>query len=202
MEIFLFAVSVMYSPGPVNIMGLGAGLTGQLRRTVGFFIGVGMSLFCLFILFGYLGESLITAAYLPYISVAGIAYTFYLGIKILLSRVDIDANVTAAPMKRLTFWNGFLIQSFNPKSMLVVLPITTMMFPAAHVTGNTIFLLSLLLGIGGAGAPGCYALLGALIGRSVTHTGYFSRFNQLMGGLLIIVATIMLYELLAGGKHG
>ncbi len=201
MEIFLFALSIMYSPGPVNIMGLSAGLTGQFSRTVGFFIGVGVSLFCLFILFGYLGESLITAVYLPYISVAGIAYTFYLGIKILSSRVDIDQNLRVAPMKRLTFWNGFLIQSFNPKSMLVVLPITTMMFPAAHVTGGTIFLLSLLLGLGGAGAPGSYALLGAAIGRSVTHTGYLSRFNQLMGGLMITVAAMMLYELLANGNH-
>ncbi|MEA9391213.1 LysE family transporter [Acerihabitans sp. TG2] len=196
MEIFLFALSVMYSPGPVNIMGLGAGLTGQFRQTVGFFLGVGVSLFCLFVLFGYLGESFIAAAYLPYISVAGIVYILYLGIKIINSRVEIKDKVTAIPVKRLTFWNGFLIQSMNPKCLLVVLPITTVMFPAAHVTGNTVFLLSLLLGAGGAGAPGCYALLGTLIGRSVAHAGYFKRVNQLMGGVLMMVAAIMLYELL------
>jgi len=198
-EIFLFALSVMYSPGPVNIMGLGAGLTGQFNRTVGFFIGVGVSLFCLFMLFGYLGASFITAAYLPYISVAGIVYTLYLGIKIFRSRVQIESNVMAPSVKRLTFWNGFLIQSLNPKSLLVVIPITTMMFPAAHVTGSMILLLSLLLGIGGAGAPGSYALLGAIIGRRVTQSAYFARFNRLMGGMLIIVAAIMLYELLADG---
>ena len=39
MDIFLYAFSVMYSPGPVNFMGLNAGLTGQFRRSTGFFIG-------------------------------------------------------------------------------------------------------------------------------------------------------------------
>jgi hypothetical protein len=32
---------VMYSPGPVNFMGLNAGLTGQFKKTIYFFIGVG-----------------------------------------------------------------------------------------------------------------------------------------------------------------
>ena len=31
MDIFLYAFSVMYSPGPVNFMCLNAGLTGQFR---------------------------------------------------------------------------------------------------------------------------------------------------------------------------
>lgn len=68
MEIFLYAFSVMYSPGPVNVMGLNAGLTGQFRRTAGFFVGVGGAMFVLFILFGYTGEAIISKAALPYLA--------------------------------------------------------------------------------------------------------------------------------------
>ncbi len=32
MEIFFYTLSVMYSLGPVNFMGLNAGLTGQLQK--------------------------------------------------------------------------------------------------------------------------------------------------------------------------
>jgi hypothetical protein len=44
MEIFFYTLSVMYSPGPVNFMGLNAGLTGQFKKTIYFFIGVGCAM--------------------------------------------------------------------------------------------------------------------------------------------------------------
>ena len=197
MEIFLFALSVMYSPGPVNILGFNAGLTGQLKKTTGFFIGVGLALFIYFILFGYLGEAFIPTRYLPYLSMVGVIYTFYLGVKILLSHASLDNGGDEHGGKILSFRDGLLIQALNPKSLLVVLPITTIMFPAAHINGVMIFLISVLLGVGGGGAPGSYSLMGAIIGGKITHKIYIHRFNQLMGILLIIVAIIMLYELIA-----
>ena len=197
MEIFLFALSVMYSPGPVNILGFNAGLTGQLKKTTDFFIGVGLALFIYFMLFGYLGEALIPTRYLPYISMVGVIYTFYLGVKILLSHASLDNGGDEHGGKILSFRDGLLIQALNPKSLLVVLPITTIMFPAAHINGVMIFLISVLLGIGGGGAPGSYSLMGAVIGGKITNKIYIHRFNQLMGILLIIVAVIMLCELIA-----
>ena len=47
MEIFLYAFSVMYSPGPVNFMALNAGLGGGFRRSLGSFAGVGCALLVL-----------------------------------------------------------------------------------------------------------------------------------------------------------
>ncbi|SEF09105.1 hypothetical protein SAMN04490198_5314 [Pseudomonas palleroniana] len=78
MDIFLYAFSVMYSPGPVNFMGLNAGLTGQFRRSTGFFAGVGCAMLVLFVLFGYTGEAIISHAALPYICLVGGVYTLYL----------------------------------------------------------------------------------------------------------------------------
>jgi uncharacterized membrane protein AbrB (regulator of aidB expression) len=81
--------------------------------------------------------------------------------------------------------------------MLVVLPITTIMFPAAHINGVMILLISVLLGIGGGGAPESYSLMGVVIGGKITNKIYIHRFNQLMRILLIIVAIIILCELIA-----
>lgn len=196
MEIFLYAFSVMYSPGPVNVMGLNAGLTGQLRRTVGFFMGVGCAMFMLLLVFGYTGEALLSRSALPFLALVGGLYTLYLAFKVFTSNVVLpgDTERMGSTEKPLTFWNGFLLQALNPKGLMVVLPITTVMFPAAHITGATLALVSMMIALGGAGAPGSYSLLGAMLGKRITKVAYFNVFNRLMGMVLAICAALMLYD--------
>jgi cysteine/O-acetylserine efflux protein len=197
MEIFLYAFSVMYSPGPVNVMGLNAGLTGQFRKTVSFFIGVGCAMFVLFILFGYTGEAIISKEVLPYVAAVGGLYTAYLAYKVYTSKVKLSDATAEQPdlqAKPLSFWNGFLVQALNPKGMMVVLPITTVMFPAAHITGANIAAVSALIAVGGAGAPSVYSFLGAVLGRRITKDSYFELFNRLMGIALAVCAAFMFYD--------
>jgi len=197
MEIFIYAFSVMYSPGPVNFMALNAGLTGRFQRSLGFFVGVGCALLVLFMLFGYTGEAIISQAALPYISLVGGVYTLYLAYKVYTAKTVVPneaEQLPAAPEKTLTFWNGFLIQALNPKGIMVVLPITSVMLPAAHITGTSIAIVSALLAIAGGGAPGAYSLLGALLGRRITRESYFILFNRLMGLALVVCAYFMLHE--------
>ncbi|MES2868663.1 MAG: LysE family translocator [Pseudomonadota bacterium] len=197
MEIFLYAFSVMYSPGPVNFMALNAGVTGKFRRSLGFFVGVGCALLVLFIFFGYTGEAIISQAALPYISLVGGLYTLYLAYQVYTAKTVVlgDANdAPATSQKTLTFWNGFLIQALNPKGIMVVLPITSIMLPAAHITGASIAMVSGLLAIAGAGAPGAYSLLGAILGRRITRESYFTAFNRLMGLALVVCAYFMFHE--------
>ena len=153
-------------------------------------------MFALFLIFGYTGEALISRSVLPYLALIGGLYTLYLAFKVFTSKVVLPGN--ADPMqpaeKPLTFWNGFLIQALNPKGMMVVLPITTVMFPAAHVTGTGIVLVSTMIALGGAGAPGIYSLLGAVLGKRVTKESYFNFFNRLMGIALAVCAAFMLYD--------
>ncbi|MDI2590819.1 LysE family translocator [Pseudomonas sp. N3-W] len=197
MEIFLYAFSVMYSPGPVNVMGLNAGLTGQFRRTVGFFLGVGCAMFVMFIVFGFTGEALISRSVVPYLALVGGLYTAYLGYKVYNARVDLadsQGQPVESEQQQLTFSNGFLIQALNPKGMMVVLPVTTVMFPAAHVTGGAIVAVSALIAIGSAGAPSFYSFLGAVLGRRMTHSAHLDRFNRLMGLVLFVCAGFMFYD--------
>lgn len=198
MEIFLYSLGVMYSPGPVNAMGLSAGLTGQFRRTFGFFLGVGCAMFSLFIIFGYTGEALISKRWLPYIALIGALYTFYLAFKMMRSRVEMKSADQSSIQPNLTFLDGFVIQGLNPKGMLVVLPVTTVMFPSAHVTGVMILIASALIGIGAAGAPGVYSLLGAVIGKKIKNEVFFNLFNKLMGSLLVASGVFMLYDFIVG----
>lgn len=197
MEIFIYAFSVMYSPGPVNVMGLNAGLTGQFRRTFSFFMGVGGAMFVLFLVFGYTGEAIISRQWLPYVSGIGGLYTCYLAYKVYTAKVrlaDASGAPQATPARPLTFWNGFLIQALNPKGMMVVLPITGVMFPAAHITGAGIAAVSALIALGAAGAPSVYSLLGALLGRRISNDAYFNLFNRLMGIALAVCAVFMLHD--------
>lgn len=197
MEIFLYAFSVMYSPGPVNFMALNAGLTGRFRRSLGFFVGVGCALLVLFVLFGYTGEAIISQAALPYISLVGGIYTLYLAYQVYTATTVVPGEASepsTVPQKTLTFWNGFLIQVLNPKGIMVVLPITSVMLPTAHITGASIAMVSALLAIAGGGAPGLYSLLGAVLGRRITRESWFTVFNRLMGLALVVCAYFMFHE--------
>jgi len=80
MEICLYTLSVMYSLGPVNFMGLNSGLTGQRRKIFGFFSGVGCAMLILFMQFGYAGQAC-PANGLHYIAFIGALYTFYIAWK-------------------------------------------------------------------------------------------------------------------------
>ena len=192
MDIFLYAFSVMYSPGPVNLMGLNAGLTGKLRRSTGFYIGVGSAMLLMFVLFGYTGEAIISQAALPYISLLGGFYTLYLAYQVFTARTVVE-EASHAPHKTLTFWNGLVIQLLNPKGIVAVLPITSVMLPAAHITGASIFGVSALLGLAAVGAPWVYALLGALLGRRISGAAAFTWFNRSMGLALAACAWFMFH---------
>lgn len=194
MEIFLYTLSVMYSPGPVNFMGLNSGLTGQLKKTVGFYIGIGFAMLILFVLFGYIGEAVIPHGWIHYIALVGALYTFYLAIKMIRANVE----TTQQQENHLTFLNGLLIQLLNPKAILVILPVTTIMYPAAKITGIMIFIVSLLISLAAVGAPFTYALFGKILGKKIADPVWFNRLNKLMGILLILSGLFMFKDFLNG----
>ncbi|WP_342594985.1 LysE family transporter [Salinicola lusitanus] len=85
MEIVLYAFTVMYTPGPVNLLSLNEGLSASLRKTWGFFAGVALAIFCWFAVIGFAGQILIVRDLVPYIALAGSAYILYLAFKVFTS---------------------------------------------------------------------------------------------------------------------
>ena len=190
-DIFAYAIGIMYTPGPINLLGLSSGLNKQTRSHLGFFIGVGSAMFILFVLLGYLGLQVINPQFLPYVSLIGCGYILYIAWKVAKAKVQVsDTSADAS----LSFFDGLFMQLLNPKALVATLPIATIQFPSADITGAAIVFWSLILAILAFGAPTSYSLAGLVLGKQVSRTGVFNVFNKLMAVLLVYVALMIAYE--------
>lgn len=196
LEIFLYSIGVMYSPGPVNILAFNEGLKGNFFNSMGFFSGVGSAMLILCIALGYLGETIIEESILPYLAMIGCCYITYLSYKIFKAtkHLDINQGEQGSNQASLSFSNGLLMQLLNPKAMLALIPVTTIMFPAANVTGASIIAYALAIGVLAMWAPGSYSFVGSLIHKRGLSTQFLKGFNYLMVILLLFSAFMILYE--------
>jgi threonine/homoserine/homoserine lactone efflux protein len=184
-NMFLYAVGVMYTPGPINILGLNQGIHKKFKASVGFFAGVGLAMFILFLIFGYTGENVIKKTHLIYISIVGSGYILYLAMKIFKASIQINEET---PAKQLSFKDGLLMQLFNPKAMLATLPIATIHFPANEITGVAILPASAVLALMACLAPCTYALISMRFSAYVHNDRILKYFNTGMAILLAYVA--------------
>ncbi|WP_397452615.1 LysE family translocator [Pseudomonas sp. NA-150] len=192
LELFLYAVGIMYTPGPVTLLAFNAGLDADTRAPFGFFFGVGAAMLVLLLLFGYSGQRLIGEQLLPYISVIGSAYILYLAQKIIRSRPELRAEQPAG--KPLSFNNGFILHIVNPKAWLATLPLVTLYYPANHISGSGILSVSLIIALLCVGSPAFYTWLGHHFARLVSNPLWQRGFNFLMGVMLIYSAGSILHE--------
>lgn len=190
-EILAYAVGIMYTPGPVNLLSLNTGLNGHARFR--FAAGVGCAMLSLFLLFGFTGAWLVEPRYRLLISVAGSVYIVYLAFKI--ARASIRISDRSQPQNdTLGFSSGLLMQLLNPKSYIAILPIVTVQFPAARITGIAILFWSLLLATLAFGAPTLYMLTGKHLSKRIKQTDYFRILNLGMAVLLLYVAGDIAYS--------
>lgn len=192
LEIFAYAIGVMYTPGPINLLGLHSGIQGKLRLHVGFFAGVAAAMLILFIGLSFLGNHLINQLLLPYISLVGCAYILYIAWKVFGSNIEVSSSTTNCNV--LSFRDGFVMQLLNPKALVATLPISTIQFPAAGITGGGVIAWSLVLTVLAFGAPGSYSAVGTMVGKRIENPVYFKIFNILMSALLVFVAISIGYE--------
>lgn len=190
-EILAYALGIMYSPGPVNLLSLNAGLNGHTHLRFG--VGVACAMLSLFLLFGFTGAWLVTPRYQLLISLAGSVYIAYLAYKIAHASIDISAR-PPSENNTLNFGSGLLMQLLNPKSFIAILPIATVQFPAAKITGVAILFWSVLLATLAFGAPTAYMLMGKHLSRHIKHSGYFRMLNLGMALLLLYVAGDIAYR--------
>lgn len=192
LAIIAYALGVMYTPGPVNLLGLNAGLNGQARASLGFYLGVGLAMFILFMVFGWAGAAWVRGDMLAMVGALGCGYIFYLAVKIARSSIDLDA-VRQAP-RVLRFRDGLIMQLCNPKGMIATLPIATIQFPAVGIHGVSLLLWSLGLAVLAVGAPGSYALVGVVLGKRIENPKILKGFSLAMSALLAGVSLSIGYE--------
>ncbi|SDL21696.1 Threonine/homoserine/homoserine lactone efflux protein [Franzmannia pantelleriensis] len=193
LEIVAYALGVMYTPGPVNLLGLNAGLNGQARTSLGFFVGVGLAMLILLLVFGWAGAAWLRGDMLALVGALGCGYILYLAIKVACSSIDLSA-ARRGPSRVLSFRDGLIMQLCNPKAMIVTLPIATIQFPAAGIHGASLVLWSFGLAALAFGAPGSYALVGAVVGQRIENPAILKGFSLAMATLLVWVAISISYE--------
>lgn len=192
--IVAYALGAMYSPGPVNLLGLNIGINGQARQSVGFCLGVGTAMLAYLVVLGWAGAAWIDDEALIVVSALGCGYIIYLAMKIARSSVDLsphsntDVNRPNHAPRLVSFRDGLVMQLLNPKAIVATLPITTLQFPAAGIEGPSLVVWALGLAMLAAGAPGSYIVMGNFVGHRIKSVGIIKYFNWVMAGLLIAVA--------------
>ncbi len=192
LAIIAYALGVMYTPGPVNLLGLNVGINGQGKQALGFCLGVGLAMLIYLLVLGWAGAAWISQGSRVVLSALGCAYILYLAFKVARANITLETHAPAPRM--LSFRDGLMMQLLNPKAMVATLPITTLQFPAAGIQGGSLFLWSLGLAALAAGAPGSYVVMGSLLGQRVKHAGLIKGFNWIMAGLLVAVSLSIGYE--------
>lgn len=186
-DIIIYAFGVMYTPGPVNAIGLNYGIQKQ-TRIMGFFSGVAVAMFILFFSVALIGEKMMNTSLLKGTSVVGSLYILWLAYKIYCSEVGAKKNTQP---RILTFRDGLLMQLLNPKGITVALPVAMVQFPAAEITGVALFTWCVGLAVFAFGAPWSYFVFGRLLGRNINQSRYLTLINKLMALFLLFVAVSM-----------
>jgi threonine/homoserine/homoserine lactone efflux protein len=191
LEIILFSFGIMYTPGPLNILSINQGVNKRFKSMFGFFVGVGVAMMVWLIVIGYSGERFVKKSYIIYISIIGALYIVYLAYKVLKSSIDLAGEDST---KALALKDGFLLQLFNPKAPLAVLPLATIIFPANGITGYKITIVSILLSIMAGMAPCVYGYLGERFSYIILNKRVIKLFNGLMAFLLVYVAITIIWD--------
>ncbi|ETI57819.1 LysE family translocator [Marinomonas profundimaris] len=186
LEILVYAFGVMYSPGPANMLALFAGVNGQGWRAFLYCVGVGVAMFILFLLIGYLGGGIIPQQYQSVIGILGGIYIAYLGAKIM--KASFQQTEVKADASTISFKTGLILQLCNPKSLVAIVPIVTVQFPRFHIEGVQIALWSLVLATMACGAPSVYLFAGARLKKAAVNPTVMAWVNRVMALLLFYVA--------------
>ncbi|UXZ54938.1 LysE family transporter [Halomonas sp. 7T] len=192
LAIVAYALGVMYTPGPVNLLGLNVGINGQGKTSLGFCLGVGLAMLLYLLVLGWAGAAWISQDSLVLLSALGCAYILYLAYKVARANATLDTHAPAPRM--LSFRDGLMMQLLNPKAMVATLPIATLQFPAEGIQGMSLFIWALGLAALAAGAPGSYVVIGSLLGQRVRQPMLIKGFNWVMSGLLVAVAVSIGHE--------
>ena len=112
MEIAIYAFCVLYSPGPVNLLALKAGLRGPDWRVAGHCLGVGLAMFTCFALLGLAGSVFVRDRLMPWLAGVGAAYIAYPAWRLFQADPRLETDAGGRP--DLHLGRGYLLQLLNP----------------------------------------------------------------------------------------
>lgn len=194
LEMILYSISIMYTPGPVTLTATNMGLNRKTKEGLPFYLGIGVAIFVLYILLGYFGNFFLKNNPTFLISLIGSIYMLYLGIKMFKSSVSFEKD----DFKPIGFKDGFIMQFFNPKAIIAVLPVVTIYFPASHIDGIKILIMAIFFMILVIGSPVLYAFAGQFFSTFIKDKNKVNLCNKAMAMLIILIGLSTFYHHVIG----
>ncbi len=189
-EMILYSITIMYTPGPVTITAANLGLNRKFKEGIPFYAGVSLAIFVLYILFGFFGSMILPSNYLWLISLIGALYMLYLAYKVYHS----NTRFNSASKSEIGFTGGFFMQFFNPKAIIAVMPVITIYFPQLHINGIQIIYMAVFFTLLVFGAPASYAFIGQFCSHLIENEKTILLFNRTMALILAYIAISTLYH--------
>lgn len=186
----VFALALSISPGPANVIILSIGMNHSSRAALPFVSGATIGFTTLLFLIGLGLAQLAGQAgdVLRWLNYAGLAYIFYLGLKIATTRGGIAVQKQSVP----GFVQGFVLQWLNPKAWGACLAgIAAFEVAGSHsklLVFTGLYLVICFIGIGS------WALLGQGLGKLLTSPRALQIFNGITGAGLMMVAVVLLFS--------
>ena len=179
----LFAVVMLFTPGPNNILlmtsGLNVGFARTLPHMLGVSIGFGLMVFLVGIGLGVIFK--IYPVLYTVLKYAGAAYLLYLALAIGTSGKVEEGKRKSRP---LTFIEGAAFQWINAKGWIIALGAITTYAALTSFPFNVV-LLSLLFAFVGTASSAAWALFGSGLSRVLKNPHHVRVFNIAMAVLLV-----------------
>ncbi len=185
---FVFALSMAISPGPVNLITLSNGANHGFRKSLPFIAGAAIGFASLLLLIG-LGIVQLVArfpVFLTGLTLAGAGLVFYMGYRIAVSNPKLGDGQESA----LKFYQGVLLQWLNPKAW-----IASVSGVSAFAASGSYWLLGTFTGICLVicfASVSCWAFAGDRIMVILSNELRIRVFNLMMGGGLMLVAVYLI----------
>ncbi len=132
-EIFLAWIVVMFplvfSPGPANIVFAASGANVGFRRSMPLLIGIDLVFVIYSLLIGFGVGAVVqdNPGLMQGLQLAGSAYLLYLAYQFIRPQAGVN---TGNAQRVLGFWDGVVIQLFNPKGLIMLLLMFSLFSPS------------------------------------------------------------------------
>ena len=186
--LLMFALAMLFTPGPNNVMLMASGVNFGLARTVPHLLGVGLGFGLMVVLVG-LGLGGVLALYpvlYKILAVAGAVYLVYLAVRIAgAAPVALAARPRSEGTARpFTFLQAAAFQWINPKGWVAAVGANAAYAAVARFPLNIIVIAGVFTILGLASAV-TWVLFGSALRPLLARPGAQRAFNLAMAALLV-----------------
>ena len=191
---FLFAVSMLFTPGPNNVMLMTSGLNFGINKSLPHLFGVCLGFPSMVVMVG-LGLGVIFEQYPiihDVIKVLGVLYLIYLAWQIAHAKPSAVSGKASSPF---TFLQAALFQWVNPKAWVMASTSIAVYTSAAEDVLYQILLLATVFVLIGFCSGSTWLFLGKSLKRLLKSDAHRVLFNTVMASLLVASVFPAIYEM-------